>query len=542
MEIYPMIRAVRCLLLAMVVAAVAQLLSETAEARTVRLFAPGGGEVRALIVGINEYSARSIPTLKGAVADARDLEATLRSAGVGDMAVLIDRDATRRNFEAAINRLVDVSKGGDLVIISFAGHGSQEPELVKGSETDGMDEIFLLSDFGPTKPRSGEKLIDDEMNHWLSQLNKKQVDVLYVADTCHGGGMLREPDFRSGQLSFRDGGKITVSLLGDEAKPISTVADATLTPDDLPNVTFLAAVDKFSKAPEVAIPGNQTLRGALSYAIARSINEGNEGAVTRGQLFGFSRQIAYQYSQTKQIIATEPIGSTAKLDKVVFRLKVSGEADIAPANDVVRLRISGGDARPEIRPGRFQFRIAKSGEDADVVWDVAKGDVLNGYGDVISQSATANDVPAIVDEVGAVLAITKMSETGRLQSMKLLPDDRRFHRGEVVRFHIEDLSGKYLILVNLSGNGRVRFLYPRLRGDAALIADPFFDLRLKVEEPFGSDHVIAIVSNTRLEQAEAAISALDDQRAAGKFVDILRSIQLSDRSVRFGMAASFTAQ
>jgi hypothetical protein len=539
-----MIRMVRWLLSAILATAMLQAPSEMAEARTVQLVAPGGGQVRALVVGINEYAARSIPTLRGAVADARDIETTLRSAGVSDLAVLIDANANRRNFESAINRLVDVSKAGDLVIISFAGHGSQEPELVKGSEIDGMDEIFLLSGFDRSGPGSVERIIDDEMNHWLSQLNKKQVDVLYVADTCHGGGMLREPDFRSGQLSYRDGGKITVSLLGDELKPISTIADATLTPDDLPNVTFVAAVDKFSKAPEVTVPGNTTLRGALSYAVARSISGGNEGAVTRGQLFGFSRQIVYQYSQTKQVIATEPGGSAAKLDKVVFRLKVNGDLDNAPANDVVWLRISGGDANSlsGIGPGRFRFRIVKSGEDANMVWDVAKGDVLNGYGDVISKSAKANDISAIVDAVGALLAITKMSETGGLQSVKLLPDDRRFHQGEVVRFHVDDLSGKYLILVNLSGNGRVRFLYPRLRNDEAPVSKPFFDLPLRVEEPFGSDHVIAIVSDTRLEQAEAAISALDDQKAAGKFVDILRLVQLSDRSVRFGMAASFTAQ
>lgn len=538
-----MIRAITCLMSVIVAAAVCPGLPQAADARTVQLLAPGGGQVRALVVGIDDYSARQIPTLKGAKADALDLARTLRSAGVSDIAELIDqvgRPPTRRNFEDAINRLIDVSKPGDLVIISFAGHGSQEPELVKGSETDGMDEIFLLKDFDVTKSGRDEKVIDDEMNHWLSRLNQKQVDVLYVADTCHGGGMLREPDFRSGELSYRDGGRFTVSLLGDEAKPISTVADATLTPDDLPNVTFMAAVDKFSKAPEVAIPGNSTLRGALSYAVARSISEGRDGAVTREELFKYSRQIAYQYSQTKQVIATEP-KTAASLDKVVFRLKVSGEADIASSDDVVRLQISGGDARPEIRPGKFRFQIVKSGETADLKWDVAKGDVLNGVGDVISRSANAEDIPAIIDVTGAILAITRMSESGNVQSVKLLPDDRRFHRGEVVRFRVDDLAGKYLVLANLSGNGRVRFLYPRLRDDAAPVKDPFFDLPLRVDEPFGSDYLIAIVSDARLEKAEAAISGLDDQKAAGKFLDILRSVVRSDRNVRFGMAASFTA-
>jgi Caspase domain. len=118
---------------AVLAAAVLPLLAATAEARNVKLVAAGGGQVRALVVGINEYASRSVPTLKGAAADARDLETTLRAAGVSDLIALIDADATRRNFETAINHLVDVSRAGDLAIITFAGHGSQQPELVKGS-------------------------------------------------------------------------------------------------------------------------------------------------------------------------------------------------------------------------------------------------------------------------------------------------------------------------------------------------------------------------------------------------------------------------
>ncbi len=527
---------------AVLAAAVLPLLAATAEARNVKLVAAGGGQVRALVVGINEYASRSVPTLKGAAADARDLETTLRAAGVSDLTALIDADATRRNFETAINRLVDVSRAGDLVIITFAGHGSQQPELVKGSEVDGMDEIFLLSKFDRAGPGTAERIIDDEMNHWLAQLNKKQVEVLYIADTCHGGGMSRAADFRSGELSYRDGGQVSISALEDQLKPISTAADARLSPDDLPNVTFLAAVDKFTKAPEVKVPGNPTLRGALSYAVARSISEGNDGAVTRGQLFGYTRQIAYQYSQMKQNIATEPQGSAAKLDRPVFRLQVSGEVDNGAVNDAIRVRTTTGDPGPlsGVNPGQFQLTIVKKGESADVIWDPATGDVLNGFGDVIAGSAKAGDIPAIADAVGAMLAITKLSEAG-VQTMKLLPNDGRFHRGEILKFHIEGLAGKYLILVNLSGNGRVRLLYPRLMGDVALFSEPTFDLGLSVDEPFGSDHLIAIVSDQRLMQTEAAISALNDQKAAGKFVNILRVLHQSDRGVRFGMAASFTA-
>lgn len=528
---------------------VVSLLSVAAEANSVRLVAPGGGQVRALVVGLDHYKSRAIPTLKGAVSDARDLEGTLRSVGVADVTVLIEENVTRRNFEAGINRLIDASRSGDLVIISYAGHGSQTPELVKGSEVDGMDEVFLLNGFESVGDNTKERIVDDEMNHWLLALQKKKVDVLFVADTCHGGGMMRAPDFRAGVLSYR---YVTVDLepQGDKLKqPASTVSDARLSSDDLPDVTFLAAVNKQSKAPEVSIPGNATLRGALSYAVARAMSYEADGPVTRQELFGYARAVTYHHSQTKQTITTEPAGSTAKLDKVVFLRKVIVDpvatptvvSTSIPAGDAIKLRLSGGatNSLSGVSPGQFPFRIVTASEDADVVWDPDKGDALNGPGDVIANSVKAADLPAVVDGVAALRAIAKMSESGP-QSMRLLPSDRKFQSGEVIKFEVDGLKDKFLILVNVSGNGRVRFLFPRLAGDVAQVAETTFSLPLKVEEPFGSDHLIAIVSDQRLGEAEAAIRALDDQKATGRFVGVLRSLQQSNRSVKIGMAASFT--
>src|SRR5260370_25531983 len=122
-----------------------------------------------------------------------------------------------------------------------------------------MDEIFLVSGFAGAGQGTVECIMDDEMNHCLLQLAKKKVDVLYIADTCHGGGMMRSPGFRSGEVSYRFV-PISMDPLGDKPTPISTVADANLSPDDLPDVTFLAAVNQQSKAPEVSIPRNSTFR------------------------------------------------------------------------------------------------------------------------------------------------------------------------------------------------------------------------------------------------------------------------------------------
>src|SRR5271167_3642692 len=130
--------------------------------------APSGGEVRALVVGIDDYLFER--RLKGAVADARDLEGALRRTGVSssNLTVLIDAEATRPAVLAAMARLVEQTRANDLVFISFAGHGTQRPESVRGSKPDGLDEAFVLHAFNNrSTKRNPDLVIGPEMRHWL---------------------------------------------------------------------------------------------------------------------------------------------------------------------------------------------------------------------------------------------------------------------------------------------------------------------------------------------------------------------------------------
>lgn len=513
-------------------------LASPVSARTLQISPSGNGQVRALVVGIDRY--RNVSPLKGAVADAQDIAAALKNAGVSDLTVLINDDANRRNVDSVMTRLMKTATPGDLVFLSVAGHGAQAPERVKGSEPDGMDEIFLLSGFSSSGRGNTERFIDNEFNGWLSQLDKKGVEVLFVADTCHGGGMVRLPEFGSEEQSYRFAG--TVQLDQDENTPITGIADAHVKPGELPHVTFVAGADKYTKVPEVRIPGIATKRGALSYAIARAIDEGADGPVTRQQLFGFSRQVAYQYAETRQSIATEPQGADARLDQVVFRLKTDGVRATPKRPLSIRLRVIGGDAAMlnGVAPGDTPFRIVGAGEDADLIWNVGKGEAHGASGDLISPCRNASDIPAIADRVGAISTITKLTELN-YQSIQLLPNDGRHHQGDVVAFRANGLVNKYLILFDLFGDGAVRFLYPREKDDVPLITDQSFSLPLRVGPPFGSDHVTAIVSDSRLSDLERSISALDGQKSSGKLTDLLIEARKLHPGMRVGTAALFTA-
>ena len=134
---------------------------------------PALAEARALVVGINEYDQGA--RLYGAVADARDIAASLRRFGLQDVTMLTDRAATRTAIEAAWTSMAARASPGDTLVLTYAGHGYHEPDL-NGDEAlitpgDDRDENFLLSAFSPARPL--ERLIDDDIDLWLKEAADK---------------------------------------------------------------------------------------------------------------------------------------------------------------------------------------------------------------------------------------------------------------------------------------------------------------------------------------------------------------------------------
>src|SRR3954452_9419408 len=271
-----------------------------ASAQQVVLRGPEEGQVRALVVGIDAY--RYVRPLKGAVSDARDIETSLRRMGVSDLTTLIDERADRDSVLTSINALLSRTGRGDLVLLSIAGHGAQEPERVKGSQPDGMDSVFLLPAFATSFDGSKQRIAGTEFNHFIKQFEGRGARVLFIADTCHGGGLTRDADPRAGEMSFR---QVPLYRIPNDAHvPVSTPAEAFLSELDFDKSTFLAAVDRKTKAPEVHVPGVEGYRGALSYAVARALegaaDTNRDGKVTLKELFTYVRQVVYQLSDQRQ--------------------------------------------------------------------------------------------------------------------------------------------------------------------------------------------------------------------------------------------------
>jgi hypothetical protein len=507
------------------------------------LRAPEGGNVRALIIGIDNY--QHYRSLKGAVADARDIEGALRRVGTKDVTALIDAQADRASVLREIDGLITRTRTNDLVLLSIAGHGTQEPERVKGSEPDGMENAFLLPGFEPTAAGSQQRILGKEFNHFIKQLELRGAHVVFIADTCHGGGLAREVDPRGAELSYRQ--VRPYRLTEDTLKPISTVRDAFATELDFDRTEFLAAVDRKTKSPEVSIPGIPGLRGALSYAVARAI-EGDadanaDGSVTVRELFTTVRQIVYQLSNQRQNIVTV---SSRSMDNVVFQLTrgvIMVEATTPPSapRQERPIRIASLDGNPQqfadlIQPD-VPFEVVARGDNPDLFWDPATRDVIDAYGDVVAYRIEKTDLPSVIDRAAAIREL-KTIWTKDPQVIRVGPNSSLHHDGSRVQIELDNIKDRALILFNIASNGTVQMLYP-MGADLPIIPRANFTYPVLAEGPFGHDQIVAITSDKRMTDLEQILQRFNRSRVARQIIKMIQNN--APRDARIGSTGLYTA-
>lgn len=135
------------------------------------------GARKALCIGIDAYPAPN--ALAGCVNDARDWAAALGTLGF-DVNLLLNQQATRDAMLASIRQMIGAAQPGDVLIVQYAGHGTQVPDL-DGEETEGKDEALVPVDF-----TGGAFVIDDDLRGVLSA-TPDGVNVTCFMDCCHSG-------------------------------------------------------------------------------------------------------------------------------------------------------------------------------------------------------------------------------------------------------------------------------------------------------------------------------------------------------------------
>jgi hypothetical protein len=142
---------------------------------------------RSLHVGLNRIDVDHYGVdgaLAGCEFDAKDMEAIAAARGFQTQILLTDR-ATVANVTSAIAEAAAALRPGDLLLITYSGHGAQVPDLNGDEGQDEKDETWVLYD---------RMLVDDELYALWGQF-AEAVRIAVVSDSCHSGSVTRDVFF-----------------------------------------------------------------------------------------------------------------------------------------------------------------------------------------------------------------------------------------------------------------------------------------------------------------------------------------------------------
>jgi uncharacterized caspase-like protein len=437
--------------------------------------------IHALVIGIDEYDGND--RLEGAVADANDITQALSRLSPKSLVTLRNRDASRARILAGLNAMASSAKPGDVVIFTYAGHGGREPWRAQNGQLE-KAETFLLSGFNPRGGKFTEKILDKEMNAWLGRMAATQAKVVFVADSCHAGGMTRDFHPLAGRLTVRS---------APYALPDSLVTSADLQRSNaslatMPHVTFLAATQEEKLTPEVLIDGKK--RGALSYAFARALG-GSADPDRNGVLtyLGLARFVTAQVRQLSEARQTPEViyRSGGDGDTVLSGIpKAPVEATAAPLR--VKLLNASSDAASSLR----QVQIVRD-DTASLVWDAKPQSVISSLGDPVAEKISLAAFQGVIDKWRALDELKQLA-VARPLKLDLKPGNQSHVAGATVSFYSAPLTFKHVTAINLAADGSIQYLFPLPEDPKEHRIGTPYTLSTRVRDPFGADHLLVVAT------------------------------------------------
>jgi metacaspase-1 len=138
---------------------------------------------RSIHIGLNHVDPNAYGGWDGALAgcinDANAMKGIADGLGFRS-SIMIDSQATSATVIAAISGAASELSTGDLLLLTYSGHGGQVPDA-NNEEEDPNDETWVLWD---------RQLIDDELFQLWSQF-QPGVRIFVLSDSCHSGTVVK---------------------------------------------------------------------------------------------------------------------------------------------------------------------------------------------------------------------------------------------------------------------------------------------------------------------------------------------------------------
>ncbi len=465
----------------------------------VALTGPAMARDWAIVVGIDDYinfepfdpnrPASGHTDLQGAVNDAKVVAAALRKVGVDlpDNRFLLNQTATLGAFQAAWTEVVTQAAPGDRVFVTYAGHGGQEREASEPvDEKDGLDETLMFADFDPNNARAG-RLNDDQLHEMLASV--PQLQVVWVMDSCHSGGLERSVSAHAAGLS-RSGGIWDIPI-----DPIPTEAPSGAGDTGAPSLAHvtqvLATASDDRLVQETAFDGQP--HGALSWFFAKAIegeaDMNSDGVLTRLEIASFVGDRVFTHMDQNQQPRFLPRGDPS----VMLSLQAEAPPPPAPLPPGLPVKVVGAPP-PGLENGQCPgCRLVDQGQSL-MFERVAEGwAVFNGQGDRVT--VINSDARPQIERARFLIDLND-AKVLNLPPVVLTPHQSAARQpiGATVGFDFPPPAAdlNFLTLFNLASDGTVQYgLYPPgFREDAP--ADQGLALRFSVAPPTGEDQLIVI--------------------------------------------------
>jgi hypothetical protein len=215
------------------------------------------------------------PDLHGAVNDINLIAGILASPQLGyrDIVVLRNEQATADAILSALQHaLIDSSSSGDLRFVYYSGHGGTVRNLAS-KERYQLDQTIV-----PYDHYKGDvpDIRDKELSRILWKAGKKGVKVIFIADSCHSGGLSRGRwNERGVTRTARDAPPWDANPYPVQITDPADIDPATgkeINPIDAGVVVVAAAQEDESAQEEPYTPDGT--HGAFTWALKRSLEQG----------------------------------------------------------------------------------------------------------------------------------------------------------------------------------------------------------------------------------------------------------------------------
>ena len=278
---------------------------------------------RALLIGIDSYA--HVRNLKGCVNDVQLMRGVLvETFGFPEaqITLLANEQATRDAMLGAFDALVDATGPDDIIVIHYAGHGSQMRDR-EGDEPSGFDSTLMPWDTARA-PGENRDITDDEIHLKLKALAAKTEFTTIIVDACHSGTITRDAfgaETRSVEPDLRPISELPKSPIPPGRQTLTRSAASGWMPLDDTYVLIAGCRDD-EESMEYAPPEGGGSHGALTYFLCQELRRAISGTTYRDVFEAVAARVnAYNKIQHPQIEGTA--------DREIFGVK-----DVVPATFV----------------------------------------------------------------------------------------------------------------------------------------------------------------------------------------------------------------